>query len=403
MSPDPSSVRDAKIECPPILGLTAGRKVLVVLGEGGVGKTTVACGIGLLWASRGKRVLVITADPSRRLRTALGLSGASGKAEPVPVSGPGSMYAMVVEASVELRTLVERLVEDGGLRRRILDSPFFSKVAVHLAGTHEYTAMLRLAEAIESGRYDTVVLDTPPSKQAYDLLDSPKRLHDLLSSDVFRLFVGASSGVGRLGLRALKGKGVILKGMGRFVGEKTFLDFLDFLLAFDPLFEQVGGRAARLLDFLRSRQCGAVVVCRPSFRDVEVVRSFARSLADRGIEPILHVVNKVVQFPAWNWPCPDDGGRATVAGVARMKDLLTTHRALSLYSRQFLHDVASLSVIMARRYTELAQAHSGVVRRLAEAVSPVPVLAVGLMDSDVAGRDSLKDFQRCLAAAQRPF
>ena len=148
-----------------VAGLARDRQVLVVLGDGGVGKTTVAAAMAARLALSGRRVLAVTVDPANRLKDALGLSGRPGVEEPVslaalgPITPGGTLSAMVLDTATELDRLVLRVAPTDEARRRIMDNVFYRKAVTRMAGTHEYMAMERLLEALESGRYDLVVLD----------------------------------------------------------------------------------------------------------------------------------------------------------------------------------------------------------------------------------------------------
>ena len=184
-----------------VAGLARDRQVLVVLGDGGVGKTTVAAAMAARLALSGRRVLAVTVDPANRLKDALGLSGRPGVEEPVslaalgPITPGGTLSAMVLDTATELDRLVLRVAPTDEARRRIMDNVFYRKAVTRMAGTHEYMAMERLLEALESGRYDLVVLDTPPERHALDFLDAPDRLDALLGSEAIALVVVSKTAV----------------------------------------------------------------------------------------------------------------------------------------------------------------------------------------------------------------
>lgn len=362
-------------------------RVVVVLGDGGVGKTTLAAALAVVLARKGDRVLAVTVDPSNRLRTSLGLSGSPGSEEPVPVDAApaaasrGSLHAMVLDAGAELTRLVSRLIPDEAHRRRITDNVFFRKAAGTMTGTHEYAAMERLLEALESGRYDRVVLDTPPERHALDFLDAPARLHALLSSEVFQMFVRASSGLSRVGLEAIKWKSLILKGISRFAGEETFLAVLDFVLAFEPLFEGFRTRATRVRSLLAGPESASLVVCRLGDGCEEGVRSTIAALQGRGITPVAVVANRVHR-----WPPPGVEGAARLADpvdAAAVKDALGSSPALSLLSREEVRDLATDVLVLAQRYRHLAQRDEERLSALKEVVQPIPVFAIPLLSDEV--------------------
>lgn len=379
--------------------------VVVVLGDGGVGKTTLAAALAAVLARNGERVLAVTVDPSNRLRTSLGLSGPAGVEEPVAIEGfgparpptplspePGFLHAVVLDAATEMTRLVTRLVPDDATRRRITDNVFFRKAAGTMTGTHEYAAMERLLEALESGRYTRVVLDTPPERHALDFLDAPARLDALLSSEVFQLFVRASSGLSRAGLEAIRWKSLILKGISRFAGEETFLAVLDFVLAFEPLFEGFRERAARVRTLLSGPDSATVVACRPGERCAEGVLATLSALRSRGITPAAVVANRVHA-----WPMPGAKGRTdSVVDAAAVKDALGSAPALSLLAPEELRDLATEILVLARKYRDLAQRDEAHVSALRSAVDPIPVFVVPLLPDEVRDLAGLARFAAAL-------
>jgi anion-transporting ArsA/GET3 family ATPase len=186
------------------------RRVLVCCGAGGVGKTTTAASIALAAARAGKRVLVLTIDPSKRLAEALGVS--PNLTAPVPVSertaleagirAPGSLDAWMLDPAVISEQAVRKLARSPEELSKILSNRLYQGVSQMLAGMQEYTAMKALHRFVAENRYDLIVLDTPPSRHALDFLESPGRVAEFLEGRVFKLFVPAESGGGGLLKRA---------------------------------------------------------------------------------------------------------------------------------------------------------------------------------------------------------
>lgn len=369
------------------------RSIAVVLGEGGVGKTTVAAAMALVAASSGRRVLAMTVDPSNRLKDALSISGTPGVEEPVRMSLHGSLHAMVLDATTELDRVVARMFPDADKRRKVTENMFYRKAAA-LTGTHEYLAMDRVLEAHDSGRYDLIVLDTPPERHAIDFLEAPRRIESLLSHDAFRLFVSASSGFSRIGLSALKFKHLVLKGIGMFAGEDTFLKLLDFILAFAPVYEEYRMRALRARSMLTGPDCAAFIVCRPVQRNVEPVRSSLMALKYLGVSPAAVVVNHVHMWPPYGLDTHVD------VDAAIMKDALLDSPALSLYSRQELIELADVALRLASRYRRRAEVESKMVHSMKSVVEGTPVFAIPALRDDIRDLESLATFTGIIRSAR---
>src|SRR5690606_15463925 len=167
------------------------REVVVCVGAGGVGKTTIAAAVALHAAMEGKRAIVLTIDPARRLATALGLSALDNQATRVPLSegARGELWAMMLDLERSWDEFVGRTVAPER-REAILRNRFYKTLSSSLAGSQEYIATQKLHEIHASGRYDLVVLDTPPTQNALDFLDAPRRILDFLGNDTLRSLLG---------------------------------------------------------------------------------------------------------------------------------------------------------------------------------------------------------------------
>ena len=164
-------------------------KIVVTCGTGGVGKTTTSAAIALHGARSGRRTIVITIDPARRLADAMGISANTN--EPSRVNGPwtGELDALMLDAKGTFDTLVTRYARDETQRSRILENRFYQNVASALSGTQEYMAMEKLHALAESGDYDLIVVDTPPTRHALAFLDAPRMLTRLVENRIYRLLM----------------------------------------------------------------------------------------------------------------------------------------------------------------------------------------------------------------------
>ena len=174
-----------------VAALAAERGIVVCCGSGGVGKTTTAAAIALEGARRGRRACVVTIDPAKRLADALGLESLSNTAHRVEVAGdyPGELWALMLDTKSTFDELVARYAGEPEQVERILNNRMYRNIAGALSGTQDYMAMEKLYELHDEGRYDLIVIDTPPTRNALDFLDAPNRLTRFLDNRWFRIVV----------------------------------------------------------------------------------------------------------------------------------------------------------------------------------------------------------------------
>jgi anion-transporting ArsA/GET3 family ATPase len=299
----------------PLDDLVANRHVLVCCGTGGVGKTTTAAALALAGAQQGRRVAVITIDPARRLADTLGLAGHAdaevdrdrwdpeGRAP-----GRARLTAMMLDPSETFDGLVARYARDEEQRDRILGNRFYRNLAGALSGTQEYMAMERLHELHETGAYDLIVVDTPPTRHALDFLDAPQRLIRLLDNRVFRLMMAPARGALRIAGTALH---LFVRQLGRVVGTGVVDDIISFFRAFDGMEEGFRARADAVRALLAAPDTAFVLVTSPRRDSIDEARYFAERIADHGLAVDALVANRVLPAFAEADAAPDLRARAT--------------------------------------------------------------------------------------------
>jgi len=269
----------------------------IVVGSGGVGKTTIAAALGLQRAREGHDSLVMTFDPSLRLKDALGVGeDALDREVPVNAGSSGSLHASLLDPRATFNRLVARYAPDEPARDRILGNRFYRHLAGSLAGILEYMAVERLYEAASSGRYARIVLDTPPTRQALDFLEAPARIVGFLDSGALRIalrhwFDDRGHLRGAVGI-PLVGRGIEAF-LDRVVGLGLLRDMAEFFQAFGPLFDGFRQRALEVQELLRSPETRFLVVSGPGEERIADTMFFARKLHETGhrVGPIL--VNRV--------------------------------------------------------------------------------------------------------------
>lgn len=285
--------------------------LLIFVGSGGVGKTTLAAATGVLSARAGRDTLVMTFDPSLRLKQALGVGEEARDHEvPVDMGGLGTagrLDASLLDAQRTFDRLIERYAPDPASRDRILGNRFYRHLSGSLGGILEYMAVERLFEVVADGRYAQVVLDTPPTRQALDFLEAPARIVNFLDSGALKM--GLKPWFDEKGrLKAAKGWGGLGRRAERFLDDVVGLDLLrdmaEFFQAFAPLYAGFHERAEAVEALLRSPQTLFVLVSGPGEERIPDTLFFARRLKEAGYRLGPIVVNRV--HPAF----PEPGGPA---------------------------------------------------------------------------------------------
>ena len=282
--------------------LTATRRVVVCAGAGGVGKTTVAAALSLSAAGRGRRVLCLTIDPARRLADSLGLSLSPGvEAEVAPerlaeagVPASGSLSVAMLDPKETFDDLVKRHASSPEVAEKILANQFYRHVSTSLAGTQSYMAMEKVLAVLKSGRYDLIVLDTPPTSEALDFLDAPERLVEALDSPAMRWLVQALQPSGGFSMRLLaRGVAALLRTMGRVTGRGFLEDMAAFVGELNELFGGFKERASEVSRAFRAPDFGYLLVAAPSAPALDEARFFAERLRRSGLSADALVLNRV--------------------------------------------------------------------------------------------------------------
>ena len=277
------------------------RRILVCVGSGGVGKTTTAATLALAAARRGKRTLVLTIDPARRLANSLGLESLGHDVQQVDPalvrrnapSAEGELHAMMLDQKQAFDEVVARHAKDPAAVQRILANPVYAQISGSLAGAQEYAAMAKLHDFDRTGRWDLIVVDTPPTAHALDFLDAPRKLSEAIDSpaiDWFRKLQG--QGGSRWSLVGKTGA-FVLKRLAKFVGSKFIDDLGIFFTEFNDILGGFRTRAEETFALLRQPRVGFLLVASPEPMAVREALAFHERLVSAGMPFVGFVVNKV--------------------------------------------------------------------------------------------------------------
>lgn len=347
------------------------QKVLLCVGAGGVGKTTLSAALGVAAAKQGKRALVLTVDPAKRLANALGLQSLGEHVQTIGVEAFAAqgcsvqvpLDAAMLDVKHTFDRVVRRYAKSPESARRILEHPFYQQASTALAGSQEYMATERLYECVTSGQYDLVILDTPPAEHALDFLDAPRRLIDLFDSPAFRKLIAPSS---RLKAGVFKPSSMVMKGLSRFTSVEMFGNLLEFFGHLAETFDGFVERAREVQALLQGPQAAFVLVSACDEVSTEQARFLLDHLRAQQMQPAAWLVNRVLDLdPALDHAGseleeqlldglktvgPDALGGDERAGQATARHLAALVRRLG---RLAAHDAALLTAVQHRAGPDL--------------------------------------------------
>jgi anion-transporting ArsA/GET3 family ATPase len=291
-------------------------RVIVCCGSGGVGKTTTAAAIGLRAAERGRRVVVLTVDPARRLAQSMGLSSLDNTPRPVPfpdrgaasattgkdrsrhAAPDGTLHAMMLDMKRTFDEIVEAHA-DPDRAAQILANPFYQSLSSGFSGTQEYMAMEKLGQLRRAEEWDLIVVDTPPSRSALDFLDAPQRLGRFLDGRLIRLLVVPAKVGGRAYLKMLNASFSMVTGvLTKVLGAQVLKDVQTFVSALDTMFGGFRERADYTYQLLRAPGTAFLVIAAPEPDALREASYFVERLAQEGMPLAGLVLNRVHRSPA---------------------------------------------------------------------------------------------------------
>lgn len=292
-----------------LAGLLDSRQVVVCAGAGGVGKTTVSASLALAAARRGRRVLALTIDPSRRLAQTLGVQAhalepvllAPERLEKLGVRPPGALSAWMLDVRLVSDDAVRRLTPDAGEGEQLLQNRFYRNISNVVAGMHEFTAVEALYNHVEAGRYDLVVLDTPPAGDARRFLNAPSRASRFIDPRFFKLFLPDEGGM----MRRAAAK-FVESVMDVVFGTDTRAEIQAFFAGFGPLMANLADRQERVAELFRDpARCGFLLVTTPERGALEEAAAFEASVQGEHKVPFAGYVLNATLHDALEQSMPD--------------------------------------------------------------------------------------------------
>lgn len=375
--------------------ILSGKEICICAGSGGVGKTTAAAAIAAGMAARGLKVCVLTIDPAKRLADSLGLKQLGNEAKRVDprlferhgLQIEGELWAMMLDAKATFDELVARQAPDEESRDRVLGNRIYQQISSALAGSQEYMAMEKLFELHTEGRFDLLVLDTPPTRNALDFLDAPRRLTQFIEGRSLRVFMRPTGLAARV---AGRGASVALSVLKRIVGFDLLADLAEFFNAFSGMVDGFQARAKRVNSLLADRRTCFLVVCGPQGEPIDEAVYFHRKLVEAKL-PFGGVIVNKVHYPAER--LRGGGGDLPAALAAKLEG--PAFAALEPAQRD---DLARRVAENFADYQALAERDARNIAHLAAELRSRKVIRVPHLDEDVHDLAGLAEINRYLFA-----
>ena len=372
--------------------LLATKEIVIFCGSGGVGKTSVAAAAGVAAATRlGGKVLVLTIDPARRLANALGLEDFGNVEKPVPVEAfkaaglepRGEMWAAMLDTKSSWDELVLRHAPDEETAYRILENRLYTNITGRFVQSHDYIAMERLFDVHTTGKYDLIVIDTPPTRNAIDFLEAPSRMADFFGGRLLRWLTMPYRMGGRRGARVINfASRPFYQLADRILGSQFLQDIAEFFLSFQSMYDGFSKRAQAVERLLHDRRTTFAVVTTLEGAPLREAQFFCEQLTKRDFHLGALVLNKTLP----DYLLIPDGARAADvlsaeagpvaealahSGIAELADAPRTARVLRTIGESF-KNFAVVATREAELKTELG--------RVPDVVANVPNFEVDIYD-----------------------
>lgn len=355
---------------PSLRALVETKGIIVCTGSGGVGKTTTAAVLALEGAKLGRKTCVVTIDPAKRLADALGLEGLTNTPSRIEGPWPGELWALMLDTKSTFDSLVVKHAADPQQAQGILENRFYRNISGALSGTQEYMAMEKLYELHDENDFDLIVVDTPPTRNALDFLEAPRRLTRFLDHRLYRILMAPTRGLVKAMNVAAQ---AFLRTVSKVVGGEVVQDAIAFFQAFDGMEAGFKNRAERVLELLSHDETAFVLVTAPRHDVVAEARYFAGKLKEASIPVRALIVNRV--HPRFSDASPE----AT-------RERARTYAGTDLGG--LYENLADFLLVASREEDNL--------RGLAESVAPAPVVRVPFLRSDVHDLEGLAVIARHL-------
>jgi anion-transporting ArsA/GET3 family ATPase len=360
-------------------------KVVVTCGSGGVGKTTTAAAIAMIGAEAGRRTVVLTIDPARRLAQSMGLTELDNTPREVKGVEGGQLFAMMLDMK---RTFDDVVLQHSTPERadQIFANPFYQSLSSSFAGTQEYMAMEKLGQLVATNEWDLIVVDTPPSRSALDFLDAPSRLGRFLDGRMIRLLTAPAKAGGKAYLKVVTvSVGMVARVFTKVIGGDLLNDLSTFVTALESMFGGFRERAQQTYELLKTPGTAFVVVAAPEPDALREASYFVERLSAEHMPLAGVVVNRTRQA------APVDGAKPLTAARAEVAaDALVGDDAPSALAR--------VALLVHSEIATAAEHDARMTKRFAAAHPHVPLVSVPALPADVHDLDGLRTIGALLSA-----
>jgi anion-transporting ArsA/GET3 family ATPase len=360
-------------------------RVVVTCGSGGVGKTTTAAALALVGAEAGRRTVVLTIDPARRLAQSMGLTELDNTPREVKDVENGQLFAMMLDMK---RTFDDVVLEHSTPERaeQIFANPFYQSLSSSFAGTQEYMAMEKLGQLVAANEWDLIVVDTPPSRSALDFLDAPNRLSRFLDGRMIRLLTAPAKAGGRAYLRVVTvSVGMVARVFTKVIGGELLNDLSTFVTALESMFGGFRERAQQTYDLLKKPGTAFLVVAAPEPDALREASYFVERLSEERMPLAGVVVNRTRLAEPVAGAAPLRAGRAEAA-------------AESLDPDDAADALARAALLVHAEIAAAAEHDARMTKRFASAHPDVALVSVPALATDVHDLDGLRTIGNLLGA-----
>jgi anion-transporting ArsA/GET3 family ATPase len=365
-------------------------RVVVTCGSGGVGKTTTAAAIALIGAEAGRRTVVLTIDPARRLAQSMGLTELDNtprevKDPTIDSSNGGQLFAMMLDMK---RTFDDVVLEHSTPERaeQIFSNPFYQSLSSSFAGTQEYMAMEKLGQLVATNEWDLIVVDTPPSRSALDFLDAPNRLGRFLDGRMIRLLTAPAKAGGKAYMKVVTvSVGMVARVFTKVIGGDLLNDLSSFVTALESMFGGFRERAQQTYELLKEPGTAFLVVAAPEPDALREASYFVERLSAERMPLAGVVVNRTRRAAPVEGAQPLSAARAEIAA-----DALTADDAASVLARTALQVHAEVAAA--------AEHDARMTKRFSSAHPQVPLISLAALPTDVHDLDGLRTIGDLLGA-----